>query len=134
MSASKTEPLEIHADTALFREALRYTAAETGFIPRLIEKDYFCTLVLKHLCASDTTLAFKGGTCLAKVHAGFYRLSEDLDFSISMPTESARSARSRAAEAFKAAVTSMPAKLLPFTIVAAVSGANGSKQYVATVA
>jgi CheY-like chemotaxis protein len=35
----------------------------------------------------------KGGTCLAKVHAGFYRPSEDLDFSISMPTESARSAR-----------------------------------------
>jgi Nucleotidyl transferase AbiEii toxin, Type IV TA system len=25
----------------------------------------------------------RGGTCLAKVHAGFYRLSEDLDFSIS---------------------------------------------------
>jgi predicted nucleotidyltransferase component of viral defense system len=134
MNASKTEPLEIHDDTALFREALRFTAAETGFIPRLIEKDYFCTLVLKHLCASDTTLAFKGGTCLAKVHAGFYRLSEDLDFSISMPTESARSARSRAADAFKAVVKTIPAKLRPFTIVEAVSGANGSKQYVATVA
>ena len=50
MNASKTEPLEIHDDTALFREALRFTAAETGFIPRLIEKDYFCTLVLQHLC------------------------------------------------------------------------------------
>jgi len=134
MSASKTEPLEIHADTALFREALRFTAAETGFIPRLIEKDYFCTLVLHYLCASDPTLTFKGGTCLAKVHAGFYRLSEDLDFSISMSTESARSARSRAADAFKAAVTTMPAKLRPFTIVEAVSGANGSRQYAATVA
>jgi hypothetical protein len=54
------------------REALRFTAAETGFIPRLIEKDYFCTLVLRYLCASDTTLTFKGGTCLAKVHAGFH--------------------------------------------------------------
>jgi len=50
MNASKTEPLEIHDNTALFREALRFTAAETGFIPRLIEKDYFCTLVLQHLC------------------------------------------------------------------------------------
>jgi predicted nucleotidyltransferase component of viral defense system len=134
MNAAKTEPLEIHNDTALFREALRFTAAETGFIPRLIEKDYFCTLVLQHLCASDATLTFKGGTCLAKVHAGFYRLSEDLDFSISMPTESARSARSRAADAFKTAVTAIPAKLRPFTILEAVSGANGSKQYVATVA
>jgi predicted nucleotidyltransferase component of viral defense system len=73
----------------LFREALRFTAAETGFIQRLIEKDYFCTLVLQHLCTSDATLTFKGGTCLAKIHAGFYRLSEDLDFSISMPTDSA---------------------------------------------
>jgi predicted nucleotidyltransferase component of viral defense system len=134
MNASKTEPLEIHDDTALFREALRFTAAETGFIPRLIEKDYFCTLVLQHLCASDATLIFKGGTCLAKVHVGFYRLSEDLDFSISMPTDSARSARSRAADAFKAAVISVPAKVRPFTTVEAVSGANGSKQYVATVA
>jgi hypothetical protein len=52
-----------------------------------------------------------------------------LDFSISMSTESARSARSRAADAFKAAVTTIPAKLRPFTIVEAVSGANGSKQY-----
>ncbi|HEV7445455.1 MAG TPA: hypothetical protein VGO18_22980 [Steroidobacteraceae bacterium] len=38
MNASKTEPLEIYDDTALFRGALRFTAAETGFIPRLIEK------------------------------------------------------------------------------------------------
>jgi hypothetical protein len=40
MNASKTELLEIHDDTALFREALRFTSAETGFIPRLIEKDF----------------------------------------------------------------------------------------------
>jgi hypothetical protein len=52
MNASKTEPLEIHADAALFREALGFTAAETEFIPRLIEKDYFCTFV-QHLCALD---------------------------------------------------------------------------------
>src|SRR5258707_15554599 len=109
MNAAKTEPIEIQDDTALFPEALRFTATETGFIPRLIEKDYFCTLVLRYLCASDTTLTFKGGTCLAKVHAGFYRLSEDLDFSISMPVTAARSARSRAADAFKAAVATLPA-------------------------
>lgn len=51
-----------------------------------------------------------------------------------MPTESARSARSRAADAFKAAVRTVPAKLRPFSIIEAASGANGSKQYVATVA
>jgi hypothetical protein len=53
------------------RETLRFTAAETVFISRLIEKDYFCTLVLQYFCASDTTLTFKGGTCLANVHADF---------------------------------------------------------------
>jgi predicted nucleotidyltransferase component of viral defense system len=98
MNAANPLPIALHEDVALFREALRFTAAETGFISRLIEKDYFCTLVLQYLCESDTALVFKGGTCLAKVHAGFYRLSEDLDFSISMSTESARSARSRAAD------------------------------------
>ena len=47
-----------------------------------------------HLITSDGTLTFKGGTSLNKIHAGFYRLSEDLDFSISMPVDSARSDRS----------------------------------------
>ena len=133
MNAANLLPIALHEDTALFREALRFTAAETGFIPRLIEKDYFCTLVLQHLCERDATLTFKGGTCLAKVHAGFYRLSEDLDFSISMPIDSARSARSRAADAFKAAVRAIPVMMRWFTIIEPASGANGSKQYAAVV-
>jgi len=68
----------------LFREAIRFTSAETAFSTRLIEKDYFCTLMLSYFSTS-AEMVFKGGTCLAKVHAGFYRLSEDLDFAISMP-------------------------------------------------
>ena len=63
------------------REAIRFTAEETGFAPRLIEKDYFCSVILEALAAADVPLVFKGGTCLAKVHSGFFRLSEDLDFS-----------------------------------------------------
>jgi hypothetical protein len=31
---------------ALFQEAIRFTTAETGFAPRLIEKDYYCQSVL----------------------------------------------------------------------------------------
>jgi predicted nucleotidyltransferase component of viral defense system len=133
MNAADPLPMAMHEDVALFREALRFTAAETGFISRLIEKDYFCTLILQYLCESVSTLIFKGGTCLAKVHAGFYRLSEDLDFSISMAIESARSTRSRAADAFKAAIREIPARMHPFTIVEPVLGANGSRHYVATV-
>ena len=75
------------------REAIRFTGEETGFAPRLIEKDYFCSVILEALAADDVPLIFKGGTCLAKVHSGFFRLSEDLDFSIptardSTPTRS----------------------------------------------
>ena len=58
-------------------------------MPRLIEKDYFCTvLLLDHLChGGGEDLVFKGGTCLTKVHSELYRLSEDLDYTIPVPVE-----------------------------------------------
>jgi hypothetical protein len=50
----------LHQDTALFREAIRYTAASTGFGARLIEKDYYCSLILFALAANtDLPLVFK---------------------------------------------------------------------------
>jgi hypothetical protein len=60
---------------ALFREAINLTAARTGFAPRLIRKDYFCTILLEYLSTAAPSVVFKGGTCIAKVHADFYRLS-----------------------------------------------------------
>jgi predicted nucleotidyltransferase component of viral defense system len=84
-----------HEDVELFGDALRFTAAETEFSERLIEKDYFCSVVLADLAAAGLDLAFKGGTCLSKIHSDFYRISEDLDFSISVPTDTRRSARKR---------------------------------------
>jgi hypothetical protein len=38
--------LALHEDVPLFREAVNFTASKTGFNPRLIEKDYFCTVLL----------------------------------------------------------------------------------------
>lgn len=65
----------LHQDEALFREALSFSERETSFAARLIEKDYFCTVLLEYLSSqTETEGVFKGGTCLAKVHAGFYRL------------------------------------------------------------
>lgn len=82
-----------------FKAALEFTAADTGFQPSLIEKDYFCSLVLAQLAAwEESPLVFKGGTLLNKGYAGFYRLSEDLDFTISTGPTSARSGRSRLAK------------------------------------
>ncbi|MEI7935088.1 MAG: nucleotidyl transferase AbiEii/AbiGii toxin family protein [Verrucomicrobiota bacterium] len=73
-----------HEQAEMFRDALALTRQRTGFVARLIEKDYFCTLLLEYLAEASPELVFKGGTCLAKIHADFYRLSEDLDFVIPM--------------------------------------------------
>jgi Nucleotidyl transferase AbiEii toxin, Type IV TA system len=74
-----------HEDLPRFRGALTLTEAETGFSSRLIEKDYYCSLLLDDLPGPfQQGLVFKGGTCLSKVHAEFFRLSEDLDFCISV--------------------------------------------------
>lgn len=123
----------LYEDHARFREAIHFTAAETLFLPRLIEKDYFCTLLLGYLSASDGSLVFKGGTCLAKVHAGFYRLSEDLDFVIPTPLSASRSERRGLSAGLKGAISQLPGKLSAFRIVKPLTGANNSTQYVAVV-
>jgi len=46
MSKIELPRIRFHQDVELFREAVRFTTAETGFAPRLIKKDYFCTLFL----------------------------------------------------------------------------------------
>lgn len=97
--AEPATPLRAHEDVALFREAVNFTAAQTRFSARLIEKDYFCSLAVQYLVVRVPGLVFRGGTCLAKIHLGFYRLSEDLDFLVSTPVEASRGERSgRAAE------------------------------------
>ncbi|MGZ6249773.1 MAG: nucleotidyl transferase AbiEii/AbiGii toxin family protein [Syntrophales bacterium] len=125
--------IRLHEDTVLFREAVNFTASQTLFLPRLIEKDYYCTVLLDHLAAADSSLVFKGGTCLAKVHAGFYRLSEDLDFVIPTPLSASRSERRNLAAGFKKAVIKLPTMVGAFRVLEPPVGANNSKQYVAVI-
>ncbi len=88
-----------------FVEAVRETAKNSGFSESLIEKDYYCSLILKEIFRSkDCALVFKGGTLLNKCHVGFYRLSEDLDFSISNIEQSPRKKRSNLARIAKKCV------------------------------
>jgi predicted nucleotidyltransferase component of viral defense system len=134
MTVADGTPLRAHEDPALFREALAYTAAETGFVARLVEKDYFCTVLLQYLAGAGTALIFRGGTCLAKVHAGFYRLSEDLDYVIPMATSATRGERSRRAESAKKAVAAMGKALSGLRVVEPLTGANASAQYNAAIA
>ena len=130
------EPAAIryHEDPDLFREAVNFTAAETAFAPRLIEKDYFCSLLLDYLAARDGSLTFKGGTCLTKVYAEFYRLSEDLDFAISTEADTTRIQRSRLASGVKGAVAALPRSLPGFRVVEPLEGASNSTQYNGIVA
>lgn len=123
-----------HEDTDLFQETVNFTAAETTFAARLIEKDYFCTVLLEHLAAvAGGQLVFKGGTCLAKVHADFYRLSEDLDFVIPMSIDASRSERIKQATGLKEAVAALPRALPCFRVVEPLHGANESTQYIGSV-
>jgi len=130
---TKPEPIRWHENQALFREAVAFTSARTGFIPRLVEKDYYCTLALQYLCASVPGLVFKGGTCLAKVHAQFYRLSEDLDFAIHTPLATTRSGRSRLATPSKKAVAKLGEGQSGLRVIKELTGSNNSTQYQALV-
>jgi predicted nucleotidyltransferase component of viral defense system len=126
--------IRLHKENpALFQEAIRFTAAETGFAPRLIEKDYYCSVLLEDLAALSSPLTFKGGTLLAKVHAGFYRLSEDLDFSISTGPEATKKTRSQSVALIKAAIGRLTDRLAELRVEIPLTGSNGSTQYNAEV-
>jgi predicted nucleotidyltransferase component of viral defense system len=125
------EPHRYHEDVDLFREALSYTQSETGFSARLVEKDYYCSLVLEDLLAVTTPQwAFKGGTCLSKVHSDFYRMSEDLDFAVSVAVDVSRPQRSRMIVPIKERLAKLARRLACFKVNEALRGFNNSAQYI----
>ena len=134
MSKRESAVLRLREDSDYFRAATDFTAQVTGFAPRLIEKDCLCTVLLEYLAQACPDLVFKGGTCLAKIHAGFYRLSEDLDFVIPTSADTPRSRRSRRAAGLKKAVAELPQRLPLFQVIEPLIGANNSTQYCALIA
>ncbi len=133
MSKAKTTPIGFHKDTDLFREAVNYTAAQTAFAGRLIEKDYFGSVALEYLASRIDELVFRGGTCLAKVYAGFYRLSEDLDFIIHTPFGSRPAERRAGARQVGEVLGALPGDVPVFRVLNPWIGANNSTQYVAVL-
>jgi predicted nucleotidyltransferase component of viral defense system len=118
-----------HSDKDTFVQAIRNTASQEGFSEALIEKDYYCSLILRELYKQDDhKLIFKGGTLLNKVHAGFYRLSEDLDFSISAGPTFKKNARSKLAQPMKASIKKV-IKELSLSFSQEPIGRNESSQY-----
>ena len=56
------------ADPDIFREALSYSEADKGFTSTLIEKDYYCSLILQYFFSNESSLVFDGDTayCLLR--------------------------------------------------------------------
>lgn len=132
MAKSDADIIAVHEDADLFRESVLHTARETGFLAQLVEKDYFCSLLLNYLYADDDLgLVFKGGTCLSKIHSDFYRLSEDLDFIIPMSSDASRSERSRKAKPLKAKIDALNKRFPIFEVPGGCKGHNNSRQYIA---
>lgn len=133
MSEPDLRTVQLWDDPDYFRAAVRFTSQVTMFAPLLVEKDYSCTVLLEYLSEASDGLVFKGGTCLAKVHADFYRLSEDLDFVVPMPLDAPRARRSKQAIPLKEAVEKLPERLPSFRLVDPLQGANNSTQYIAVI-
>jgi predicted nucleotidyltransferase component of viral defense system len=75
----------IHKDKNRFSTLVDRIATQTGFYAPLMEKDYYLTLILSKVNDLSHNLIFKGGTALNKIYYSYYRLSEDLDFSMRLP-------------------------------------------------
>jgi predicted nucleotidyltransferase component of viral defense system len=134
MAAYQNSLITLHEDIDFFREAVFYTAGRTELNAALVEKDYYCSILLAYLYQNEETpLVFKGGTSLGKIHANFYRLSEDLDLVISMPSNALRSERRRAIAPVKKWVTRIPDEISAFGLPEGIRGHNNSKQYIANV-
>lgn len=134
MEPSKLIEISFHEDTSLFREAVFYTAKKTGLNPALVEKDYFCSVLLSKLCSGcKEPPVFRGGTSLSKIHADFYRLSEDLDFLLSTSPTSSRSDRSRKITPIKEWILSLEKEKSLFKVEQKLTGFNNSKQYAAQI-
>jgi predicted nucleotidyltransferase component of viral defense system len=123
-------PYPHDADRDIFREGLARSEATTGFTATLIEKDYYCSLILQYFFDDDTSLVFRGGTCLSKVYTDFYRLSEDLDFIIPAPVDISQRKRGAKMEQVKRIFDKLP-KVVPGVAISEVlRGHNLSRQYI----
>jgi predicted nucleotidyltransferase component of viral defense system len=72
----------LHENKDEFIKSLERASRIKGFLLPLLEKDYYLTLILSRANQLSGDLIFKGGTCLSKVYYSYYRLSEDLDFTM----------------------------------------------------
>ena len=56
----------------------------SNFDKEKFEKDFYLTVLLNRITREIPEITFKGWTCLNRIYYPYFRLSEDLDFSISI--------------------------------------------------
>jgi len=94
----------LHNDKNEFLKILERTSAQTGFPLRLLEKDYYITIILSKINELNKDLVFKGATALSKIYYSYYRLSEDLDFTLKLSQEPTRAIRRNAMKPIKESI------------------------------
>lgn len=121
----------IHENKEEFIRILERTAKQKEFLLSLLEKDYYITLILSRIHELSENLILKGGTCLNKIYYIYYRLSEDLDFSMYLPDYTVpRSVRRKRIQPVKDNIEKF-AKQLGMNIEDVEgAGHNESKQYI----
>jgi len=121
----------IHENKDEFIKSLERASRKKGFLLPLIEKDYYLTLILSRVHELSENLIFKGGTCLNKVYYVYYRLSEDIDFSMVLPQyEATRGQRRKCIQPVKDKIKKFVEQFGMKIDDASNPGRNESKQYV----
>ena len=121
----------IHQDKEEFIKTLERASKKKEFLLPLLEKDYYLTLILSRVHELSEGLIFKGGTCLNKIYYVYYRLSEDLDFSMKLPQyEATRGERRKCIQPVKDHIKKFVEQFDMKIDDAGDPGRNESKQYV----
>ena len=121
----------IHNDKDKFSKLVDRIASQTGFYAPLMEKDYYLTILLSRINELSENLIFKGGTCLNKIYYVYYRLSEDLDFSMRLPDyTTTRGNRRKSIQPVKDNIESFAKQFGMRVEGAENAGRNEAKQYI----
>lgn len=121
----------IHENKEEFIKILERASKKKKFLLPLLEKDYYLTLILSRMHELSGDLIFKGGTCLNKIYYVYYRLSEDLDFSMKLPKyEATRGERRKCIQPVKDNIEKFVRQFDMRIVGSENPGRNESKQYV----
>ena len=105
--------MNLHHDREAFEELIIGAANELMIPTKIVEKDYYVTMVLKSLAGKVEDMVFKGGTSLTKCYQLLERFSEDID--ISYTAESGTPGEARKKQLKKAVVATMEKFQFPIT-------------------